>query len=370
MITFDLSKEQELIVKSSKEFAAGELKDIARDCDEEDKIPKKVLDKAWEVGLANAAVPEDYDGIGMERSAVTNVLIGEELGYGCATLATAILAPTAFIHPILDFGTDEQKKKYLPMYAGEKFEAAAMALHEPQHTFDPTDMKTTAVKNGGGWVINGTKRLVPYADTAKHFLVMAKTGEGTGLSTVNAFIVPKGTKGMTVSEERERKVGLKALPCSTVTFNDCEVPEADKLGGDKGIDGRRLINTVRVGNASLSVGLCKAVLDFCIPYVQERVAFGTPIGRKQIIAIYIAKMHKEIEAMRWMVWKAASQLDQGADATKAATLARHWVEKCAILIADDGVQIFGGHGYIRDFPLEMWLRNARTLTVLEGLTAA
>jgi len=370
MITFELSKEQELIIKSSKEFASGELKEIARDCDEEDTIPKKILDKAWEVGLANAAVPEDYEGIGMERSAVTNVLIGEELGYGCATLATAILAPTAFIHPIIDFGTDAQKEKYLPMYAGEKFEAAAMALHESQHTFDPTDMSTTAKKNGAGWLINGTKRIVPFAATASHLLVIAKTGSGTGLNTIDAFIVPKGAKGMTISESAERTVGLKALPCYTVTFKDCLVPEEDKLGGDKGIDGRRLINTVRVGNASLSVGLCKAVLDFCIPYVQERVAFGTPIGKKQIIAIYIAKMHKEIEAMRWLVWKAASQLDQGVDATKAATLARHWVDKCAVLIADDGVQIFGGHGYIRDFPLEMWLRNARTLTVIEGMTTA
>jgi alkylation response protein AidB-like acyl-CoA dehydrogenase len=370
MITFELSKEQQLIIKSSKEFAKGEIKDIARDCDEEDNIPKKVLDKAWEVGLANAAVPEEYEGVGMDRSAVTNVLIGEELGYGCATLASAILAPTAFIHPIIDFGTDAQKKKYLPQYAGEKFEAAGMAIHEPQHTFDPTDMKTTAIQKGSDWVINGTKRIVPFAATAKHLMVVAKSGTGTGLSTLDAFIVPKGAAGMTIAEAPERKVGLKALPCYTVTFKDCVVPAADKLGGDKGIDGRRLINTIRVGNAALSVGLCKAVVDTCIPYVQERIAFGEPIGKKQIIAIYIAKMHKEIDAMRWLVWKAASQLDQGADATKAATLARHWVNKCAVQIADDGVQIFGGHGYIRDFPLEMWLRNARTLTVLEGMVAA
>jgi alkylation response protein AidB-like acyl-CoA dehydrogenase len=370
MITFELSKEQDLIVKSSREFAKGEIKDIARDCDEEGKLPGKVLDKAWEIGLANAAVPEVYEGVGMERSAVTDVLIGEELGYGCATLASAILAPTAFIHPLIDFGTDAQKKKYLPPYAGEKFEAAGMAIHEPRHTFDPTDMTTTAVQKGFDWVINGKKRLVPFAATAKHLMVLAKTGNGKGLSTVDAFIVPKGAAGMTIDAEPERKVGLKALPCHSVTFKDCVVPGEDKLGGDQGIDGRRLINSVRVGNAALSVGICKAVLETCIPYVQERISFGTPIGKKQIIALYIAKIHKEIDAMRWMVWKAASQLDQGVDATKAATLARHWVNRCAVQIADDGVQIFGGHGYIRDFPLEMWLRNARTLTVLEGMVAA
>ena len=370
MITFELSKEQELIQKSAREFAAGEITDIARDVDEESKIPKKVLDKAWEIGLANSSVPEDYDGIGMDRSAVTSVLIGEELGYGCATLATAILAPSAFIHPIIDFGTDEQKDKYLPLYGGEKFEPASIALQEAQYTFDPTDLQTRAEKKGSDWVINGAKRLVPFGSTAHHFLVIARTGADTGLANIDAFIVPKDNAGLTISEDDEKTMGLKSLPCSQLTLKDCVVPEADKLGGEKGIDGRRLINTIRVGNSALCVGLSKAVLDFCVPYVQERISFGEPIGKKQIIAYIMAQMYKEIEAMRWMVWKAASQLDQNVDATQATTLARHWVSKSAIMVADQGVQIFGGHGYIRDFPLEMWLRNARTLTVMDGLIAA
>jgi len=370
MITFELTKEQDLIVKSAKEFAAGEISDISRDCDEEDNIPKKLLDKAWEVGLANAAVPEEYDGIGMDRSAVTSVLVCEELAYGCATLASAILAPTAFIHPIIDFGTGEQKKEYLPIYGGEKFEAAAMALHEPQFTFDPTDMKTVAEKKGNDWVINGTKRLVPFGSTANHFLVVARTGEGTGLAHIDAFIVPKDAEGLSISEENEKTMGLKALPTSQLTLNDCVVSSADRLGGDAGINGRALINSVRIGNLALCVGLSKAVMDFSVPYAQDRIAFGKPIGKKQIIAFYLADMHIETESMRWMVWKAASQLEQATDATKATTLARHYVNKHSLKIADDGVQIFGGHGYIRDFPLEMWLRNARTLTVLDGAVAA
>lgn len=370
MITFELSKEQELILKSAKEFAAGEITDIARDCDEEDNIPKKLLDKAWEVGLANAAVPEEYDGIGMERSAVTSALVCEELAYGCATLATAILAPSAFINPIIDFGTDDQKKKYLPIYGGEKFEPASMALQEPQFTFDPTDMGTTAEKKGDEWVINGTKRLVPFGNTANHFLVVAKSGNDTGLANIDAFIVAKDAAGLSIGNENEKTMGLKALPSSQLTFNDCVVPAADRLGGDAGINGRALINSVRVGNSALCIGLSKAVMDFSVPYAQDRIAFGEPIGKKQIIAFYLADMHIETESMRWMVWKAASQLEQGTDATKATTLARHYVNKHALKIADDGVQIFGGHGYIRDFPLEMWLRNARTLTVLEGAVAA
>jgi acyl-CoA dehydrogenase len=370
MITFELTKEQELIRKTAREFAAGELTDIARDCDEEDKIPQKLLDKAWEMGLANAAVPEELDGIGMERSAITNALVCEELAYGCATLASAIMAPSAFIQPLIDFGTKNQQKQYLPQYGGEKFEPAAMALHEPQFTFDPTDMRTTAEQKGDEWVLNGTKRLVPFGSTAHHFLVIAKSGSETGLSSIDAFIIPRDIGGLTIESENEKTMGLKALPFSSLTLKDVVVPKADRLGEDQGIDGARLINTIRVGNSALCVGLSRAVLDTSIPYAKDRIAFGEPIAKKQAIAFMLAEMHTETEAMRWLVWKAASQLDQNSNATKATTLAQHYVNKNTIIIADNGVQVFGGHGYIRDFPLEMWLRNARTLTVMEGTVAA
>ncbi|MCP4752238.1 MAG: acyl-CoA dehydrogenase [Proteobacteria bacterium] len=370
MITFDLTKEQKLIRKTAKEFAASEMRDIARDCDEENEIPKKLLDKAWELGLANASVPEEYDGIGMERSAVTNVLVCEELGYGCVSLASAIMAPSAFIHPIIDFGTDEQKKDYLSIYGGEKFASASMALHEPRFTFDPTDMRTTAEKTGGEWVINGSKRLVPFGSTAKYFLVIAKSGRQTGLAHIDAFIVPRDIKGLTIDQENEKTLGLKPLPSSRLNFDNVKVPDTGRLGGEQGINGRRLINSVRIANSAFCVGLCRAVLDYSVPYAKDRVAFGEPIAKKQAIAFMLAEMHAETESMRWLVWKAASQMDQNTDATKATTLAQHYVNKNTITIADNGVQVFGGHGYIRELPLEMWLRNARTLTVMEGTVAA
>lgn len=370
MITFELTKEQTLIQKTAREFAAGELKDIARDCDESSEVPLKILDKAWEMGLANAAVPEDYDGIGMARSAVTSALICEELAYGCASIATAIMAPSAFIQPVIDFGSDDQKARYLPPYGGEKFAAAALAIQEPHFTFDVTDMQTVARQEGDNWILNGVKRLVPFGGSAGHFLVIAKMGEQTGLAHIGAFIVPGDAKGLTVAAEREKTMGLKPLPMARITLDNVIVPKADCLGGDKGIDGRRLINTIRVANGAICVGLSRAVLDASIPYAKDRVAFGEPIAKRQAIAFMLSEMHAEIDAMRWMVWKAASQLDQNGDATKAAALAQHYVNKNSVLIADNGVQIFGGHGYIRDLPLEMWLRNARTLTVMEGLVAA
>ncbi|MFO7965666.1 MAG: acyl-CoA dehydrogenase family protein [Desulfobacterales bacterium] len=370
MISFDLTKEQDLVVKSAKEFAAGELRGVSRECDETGVIPEKVLDKAWEIGLANAAVPESYGGIGMERSAVTSALVCEELAYGCASLASAILGPMSFIHPLIDFGTEKQKKKYLPLYAGEAFEPASMALHEPRHTFDPTDMKTTATKQGGEWIINGKKRLVPFGSSAHHFLVVARTGEASGLSRLGAFIVGRDAAGLHIDTDNEKTMGLRSLPCSALTLQDCVVPADDFLGEENGIDGRRLVNSLRIANSALCVGLSRAVMDYTIPYAKERIAFGEPIAKKQIIAFYLADMCIETDAMRWMVWKAASQLDQGMDGAKAATLAKHYVDQKTMKIADDGVQIFGGHGYIRDFPVEMWLRNARTLTVLEGMIAA
>lgn len=370
MISFELTKEQELVLNSAKEFAAKELKDLSRDRDEEGVIPKKILDKAWEIGLANAAVPESHGGIGMERSALTNAIVLEELAYGCASMATAIMAPTGFIHPLIDFGTEKQKEKYLPLYAGEKFEPAGMALHEPQFTFDVTDMKTTAIQEGDHWIINGVKRLVPFGNTARHFMVIARIKEKTGLSNIGAFIVPHDAEGMAISDENEKTMGLRAMPTSKITFNGCRISETDRLGGEKGINGRRLINSLRVANSALCVGLCRAVMDYSIPYAKERIAFGEPIAKKQIIAFYLADMCIETDAMRWLVWKAASLLEEGLDATKASTIAKHYVDQKTVKIADDGVQIFGGHGYIRDFPLEMWLRNARMLTVMEGMVAA
>lgn len=369
MISFELTKEQTLIQKSAREFAAGEMRGIARDCDEEDTIPKKTLDKAWELGLANAAVPEDYDGIGMARSAVTSALICEELGYGCASLAAAIMAPTTFIQPLLDFGSEAQKKAYLPLYGGERFEPAAMAVQEPEFSFDVTDMQTTAEKKGADWVINGLKRLVPFGDRAHHFLVVARSGTETGLAHIDAFIVARDAKGLSISDD-QKTMGLKPLPFSSLTLDNVTVSNKDRLGEDGGIDGRRLINIIRIGNSALCVGLSKAVLDESVPYAKDRMAFGEAIAKRQAIAFKLAEMHTEIESMRWLVWKAASQIDQNLDATQATTLAQYYVNKHCVDIADNGLQVFGGHGYIRELPLEMWLRNALTLRSMEGVCAA
>lgn len=367
MITFELSEEQQLISDMLTSFSREELAPKARDIDEAGEISQDVLNAGWDLGLISATIPEAHGGSGETRSPITSAIILEQLGYGCASVATAVMASSSFIQPIVDFGTEEQKTEYLPLFTGD-YHAAAMAIQEPHFSFDVVDMKTTAQKKGDGYVLNGTKRLVPLGASASHFMVIARTDEAKGLANIAAFIVPRDAKGLTIEAESGHQ-GLKAVQTSSLTLENVEVAAKDVVGGEAGIDGRRLINTVRLGGAALALGVACAAKDVAIPYAQERVAFGEPIGRKQSIAFMISDIHSDCEAMRWMVWRAASELENGLDATKSTTLAKDYVNRHALKCADNALQVFGGHGFIRELPLEMWLRNTRTLTLLEGPVA-
>lgn len=369
MISFALNEEQELIRDMLASFSRDELAPKARDADENAAITDDILAAGWELGLATSQIPEEFGGAGGERSPITNTIILEELGYGCASFASAIMSPSQFIQPLIDFGTRDQKREYLPMFTGSEFHTANIALQEPHFTFDPVDMKTHAENKNGNWIINGRKSLIPLGEKSSHFLVIARTSAEKGLKYIDAFIIPKDAKGLTITPGSGTQ-GLHALPMAAIELDNVEVPPTARLGGDTGIDGRRLINTLRVGTAALSVGVAHAATDYAIPYAREREAFGEVIGKKQAIAFMLSDMYSEVECMRWMVWKAASTLEQGHDATKETTLAKNYVSRRAVKVVDDALQVFGGHGFIRDLPLEMWLRNVRTLTVLEGPVVA
>ncbi len=369
MISFGPTEEQELIRDTLREFASSELREVARASDEAGQLPETLLDKVWELSLVNSEIPEAYSGGGLDRSPVTNALILEELGHGCVSLASAAMASSLFIRPLLDFGTDEQKAEYLPLFASTQPHVATLALHEPSFTFDPGNLKTVAQVKGDGYELNGKKRLVPMGQSAGHFLIIARGGTREGLDDLEAFIVPRDAKGLTIVSEPEKTMGLRSLPFVQLELDRVAVPQTAQLGGEAGIDGRRLINSCRLGSLALALGLARAIMEFSIPYAKERVAFGKPIAQKQAIAFMLADMRIEVNSMRWLIWKAASQLEQGIDATRATTLAQTYVKREAMKIADNGVQIFGGHGFIRDYPVEMWYRNARTLTVLQGVCA-
>ena len=369
MISFGPTEEQELIQQTVSEFAQNEMREIARECDEQSGLPDDFLEKTWELGLVNSAIPEELGGGGLGRSPVTTALVLEELAWGCASLACAAMAPTGFLHPLLDFGTEEQKQEYLPLFTGTSFHAASLALAENQFSFDLAHLRTVAEPKGDSFVLSGIKRMVPLGDRASHFLVLARSTAREGLAGVEAFIVPRDAKGLTIADESEKTLGLRSLPMSRVELERVEVPSAQRLGGEQGCDGVRIFNAARLASLAVGVGISRGMMETCIPYAKERQAFGQAIAQKQTIAFWLADMKIECNSMRWLLWKAASYLEHGLDASKQTALAHVYAQREVMKIADNGLQVFGGHGYIRDYPVEMWYRNARTITVLDTVAS-
>ncbi|HJO24884.1 MAG: acyl-CoA dehydrogenase family protein [Myxococcota bacterium] len=363
MISFQLTEEQEVVREAMHDFAEQAIRPAARDADEESKLPEALLAQIHELGLIATQLPAEHGGGGEERSPVTMAILLEELAWGDAALAAAALAPAAFAFAIADAGTEDQRRELLPLFCGESFHAAALALVEPGALFDPAKLATRAEARDDGFVLSGAKSLVPLGDRASHFLVVAASGDGR-----DAFVVPRDAAGLTISEP-EKNLGLKALPTTTLRFQALELPAAARLGGSTGCDVQRLVDGARVALATTMTGVSRAALEFCVPYAKDRRAFDQAIAQKQGIAFPMAEMHIETDCQRWLAWQAASQLERGLDSTRAAHLARAYSAEKSMWIADQGVQTLGGHGFIREHPVEMWYRNARTLSVLEGMLA-
>jgi len=360
VISFQLSEEQEVVREAIHEFAEQAVRPLARDGDEASKIDEAFLAQSWELGLVGTQLPDAFGGAGEDRSPVTNAVVLEELAWGDATLALAATAPAGFAFAVADQGSDSQKREYLPLFGSASYHAASLAVVEPGALFDATRLRTTAAKRGDAFVLKGRKSLVPMGDRASHFLVLAQGDAGP-----DAFLVPRDAAGLDI-QVPEKNLGLRALPTATLVLEDVEVPAAQRLGGSAGCDVRRLVDHSRTALAAVMTGLSRAVLEYCVPYAKEREAFGEAIAQKQSIAFRLAEMHMETECQRWLTWKAASGLEKGLDARRDAHLARAYAAEKTMWIADNGVQVLGGHGFIREHPVEMWFRNARTLGVLEG----
>jgi len=371
LISFEPTEDQELVRSTVREFAADSLRAAARDADEAGELPAAVLDAAGSLGLVASQIPESYGGVGGERSPITNAIVLEELAYGDAALALAAFAPAEFALAILDHGTDEQRRRLLPALAGDRAAIGALAVVEPTPAFDPSRLATFAERVSGGWRVTGEKTFVALGEGASHFLVIARVAgrdaDAAGpYASHAALVVPRDARGLAVGD-REPTLGLRALPFARLALDGVEVPDGDVLGGDAGCDVGRIVASARVGLAAAQVGLARAVMEYAIPYAKDRVAFGEPIARKQAIAFLLADMAIEVDAMRWLVWKAASDLEHGRDALRSSHHARSYVASQTMKIADDGLQVLGGHGFIREHPVELWYRHARTLGVLEGV---
>jgi len=366
MAEFTLDEDQQQIQDMMRKFAENELREIARECDEESHLPDDVLDKVWELGFCPNVVDEKYGGYELGRSAVTQAIACEELAWGDVSLTIAALSPMLMMIPIMEFGTEEQKEEWLPKFCGEKFFPATAAMMEPNILFDAMNLNTVVEMGSDNMIINGRKCMVPLADRAEHILVYAAVSKGGGPGSVEAIIVDKDTPGMTIGE-KEKNMGLNPLPLFPVTFEECAVPIDRRVGGARGIDYARIVNLSRANLCAMAVGVARASHEYALNYAKERYAFGEPIASRQTIAFMLAESVMEVDAMRLMAWRAAWKLDQNQDATREATLAKIYAAEQTMKVADYGVQILGGHGYIREHPVEMWFRNGRAFSTLEGL---
>jgi acyl-CoA dehydrogenase len=369
MAEFTLDEDQQLIQDTMRKFAENELRAIARDCDEEAKFPKEILNKLWELGFCPNLVPEKFGGYEMGRSAINAAIMVEELAWGDMSLTLGALSPLLMMIPILECGTEEQKEEWLPKFCGEKFFPVTAATMEPRITFNPLDLHTIVEKSGDLLFIDGKKCMVPMADQAEHILVFATTNKGAGPASVEAIIVDRDTPGMTIGE-REKNMGLNPLPLFPVTFDNCEVPASRRIGSSHGIGYMRLINLSRAILCAMAVGVSRASYEYALEYAKERLAFGEPIGSRQSIAFMLAESCMEIEGMRMLAWRAAWRLDRNEDATRDTSLAKMYCSEQTMKIVDYGVQILGGHGYVRDHPVEMWFRNGRAFSTLEGMATS
>ncbi|MBI4759976.1 MAG: acyl-CoA dehydrogenase family protein [Chloroflexota bacterium] len=362
MYSFDPTEEQQMLIDAVRKYAANDLRPAAREAEEGGELPKKLISKGWELGLLQASIPEAYGGFG-ERSAVTGVLAVEEMAFGDLAGTLAVMTPSLFATPILLAGTEEQKQEYLPKVIEGDWAPYTAALIEYAFDFDPLALRTIAALAGDEYVLNGEKAFVPFAKEAEALLVYANLDGQT-----QGFIVPKDAAGLTIGGEREKLMSLNALPMYRVKLENVKVPAANRLGGASGHDFEPILASMRLAAASAAVGVANAAFEYSKNYAKEREAFGVKIAQKQAIAFMLAEMRTEIEASRLLTWEAAWKLDAGKeDAFTEAYLAYMGAADMAMMVTDRAVQILGGHGYIREHPVEMWMRNGRGFAMFTGL---
>ena len=360
MYSFEPTEDQQIVISAAKKLAEKDFRTRMREADDACEPDAEWPAASWELSLLPASIPEQYGGFG-EPSALTFVLAAEELAWGDLSAALVAMSPNLTALPILHCGTEEQKKELLPLYCEDSYVPGSAAFMETGIGFNPYDFKTSAIKKDGGYVLSGAKCNVPYAAESAWALVYAILDGAS-----QAFLVKKDTPGFII-KEREQNVGMCAFPMYSVEFKDCAIPASQRLGGDKGCDFSFLLNSSRTALAAMAVGVARASLQCMVDYAKQRKVFGEALAQRQSLAFKYAEIATDIDAARMMVWKAAWDIDNGQDATVDAYLAKNFAGDTALAAADRAVQVLGGYGYTRDFPAELWLRNARGFAIMEGI---
>jgi alkylation response protein AidB-like acyl-CoA dehydrogenase len=358
---FDLNptEEQSMIRDEMRKFAAGRLRPAAMEADKNCTAPAELLAESAGLGTALMNIPEEMGGAATERAVVTQALIAEALGHGDMGLAVACLAPAGVAAALSEWGTAEQQAKYLTAFAEETPPAASIALAEPRPLFDPFVLQTKARKEGADYVLEGVKTLVPLAAQAELFLVAAQTDSGPAM-----FIVESSTTGLSL--EADPGMGVRAAGLGRLKLENARIPAANRLGGEEIFPYADLVHRSRLAWCALAVGTAQAALDYVIPYVNDRVAFGEPVSHRQSVAFAVANIGIETDGMRLLTWRAATRAERGQSFAKEAAWARKACVDHGMRIGSEGVQLLGGHGYTKEHPVERWYRDLRAVGVMEG----
>ena len=362
---FNLTSEQKLFQKTIREFCEKEIKPIANKIDKEEYFPKDLYKKMGQMGLMGMTVPQKYGGAGIDR--VSYMIALEEISRICGSTGLTIEAHNSLgIGHIYEHGTEEQRKKYLPkLCSGQGF--AAWALTEPNSGSDAAGAQTTAVLEKNEWVINGTKQFITSGDIADVTVVMCKTDKEKGAKGISAILVEKDTKGFKVGQ-LEDKLGIRGSHTAELIFENCKVPKENLIGTqDMGFIGAmNILDRGRTAIGAMSVGIAQAALEDSLDYAKQRQQFGSSIGKFQAIQWMLADMATEVEAARLLVYRAAFLEDQGIKFTKEASMAKLFASEMAMKVTNKAIQIFGGYGYTREYPVERYFRDIKLCTIGEG----
>jgi acyl-CoA dehydrogenase len=364
MIGFSLSDEQRAIQKLAHEFAQKEIAPVAAEYDHTAKFAWPVLEKAYEVGLMNLNIPEEYGGGGLDL--LDECLVSEELSWGCAGIGAAIGLNALAALPILLAGTQEQKKTYLNRLAREN-QLAAYALSEPAAGSDVVGIQTTAQRQGDEYILTGTKNFITNASVARFYVVFAYTDKEKKHHGLSAFVVERQWPGV-MPGRKDDKMGQRASDTAQLILEEVRVPKANLLGreGDGFKIAMQVFDRSRPGVAAAAVGVSRRALEYAVQYAQDRTAFGVPIARHEGISFKIAQMAMEIAAARHLTWHAAWLVDQGQRNTLEASYAKGFAADTCMRVTTEAVQVFGGYGYIKEYPVEKLMRDAKVFQIYEG----
>ncbi|MFY9530741.1 MAG: acyl-CoA dehydrogenase [Candidatus Acidiferrales bacterium] len=364
-MNLELTEEQRLLQRTVRDFATSEVKPVAKELDETGRFPRDIFKKAAELGLTGIALPEQYGGAGMDH--ISYAIVVEEISRVCASTGAILSVQNSlYCDPINRFGTRDQKKKFLiPFARGEKI--GCYALTEPQAGSNAAALATKAVLKGDRYIVNGTKAWITTGGVADAAVVYVNTHPEKGEKGITALVIEKGTPGFAVGKE-EKKLGIHATACTELSFTDCEVPAANRIG-DEGEGYKIALSTLdggRIGIAAQATGIAQGAMEAALSYAKQRHAFGHPISDFQAIQFMLADMATEIDAARLLFRRAAWKQDSGARFTMEASIAKLFASEMATRVTHKAIQIHGGYGYSREYPVERNYRDARITEIYEG----